>query len=478
MQEEIFNALLQETAQQLSRARAGTAASSRSASVGVPARPWPTAASRAIRIPGGVSIARAAGRQGLPALGILSAVLLTQTGCDELANEPASVPTYTWYKDVEPVVQRECRSCHFEGGIGPFPLDTWDQAKVQASSMAASVKSRSMPPWLPALESTCLPLQNPRVLTDAEIEMFQVWASEGAPKGDVHDARSYTSVVPKLEEVSLDKGPGEDYLPNASISDDYRCFVIDPEATQDEYVVGYDIQPGIPWLVHHVNVVIADADEALKLDRDDEGAGWNCIDSIGITKVAMVGAWAPGTLPILFPEDTGILLEKGRVLVTQVHYNTVNGNIEPDNTRVLLQYAHETPKEQAYIALLPNSGFEIPPNSVGYSSSFELELPFTARVWGVGGHMHQKGVWFKSEITRNNETTCMLYIDRWRYAWQQGYFYDMDQPFKVDVGDIVKVTCAWDNPTDRTITWAEGVEDEMCIGYFYITGLDENRPGL
>lgn len=408
---------------------------------------------------------------GIAALGMFSA-------CEVAEEAPAAVPTYTWYRDIEPVVNRECRDCHYEGGIGPFPLETWSQAKAFASSMAASVESRSMPPWLPALNSDCLPLKNPRVLSTEEIAMFKTWALEGAPEGDIKDAQHYENTPPSLEEVSLEKAPDESYVPNAAVSDDYRCFVIDPEHTKDEYVVGYDIRPGIPWLVHHVNVVIADANDALKLDREDEGSGWNCVDTIGINKVAMVGAWAPGTLPILFPEDTGILLEKGRVLVVQVHYNTLNGNIEPDSTEVLLQYAHETPKEQAYVALLPNSTFEIPPNSVGYVSSFEIELPFTAKVWGGGGHMHQKGTWLRTEISQGDQTTCLMYIDRWRYAWQQGYFYDMAQPLKANIGDVVTVTCAWDNPTDRTITWAEGVEDEMCIGYFYVTGLEENKPGF
>lgn len=408
--------------------------------------------------------------------------LLMGIGCapmgDDDDSQPSANPTFTWYRDLQPVIHRECSSCHFEGGIGPFPLETYEQAKSFAVSMAESVADRSMPPWLPALESSCIPLKDARVLTTEEIAMFRTWADEGAPLGNPAMEQDYPSNHPQLETVSFEKGPDVDYVPDASVLDDYRCFVIEPDQTQDQYIVGYDIKPGIPWLVHHVNVVIAEGQDARKQDAADSGPGWNCVDGFGLKKLALVGAWAPGTLPILFPPDTGIMLAKDQVLVTQVHYNTLNGDVAPDNSVVLFQFAESPVKERAYIAPLPNSSFEIPPNSTNYSSSFELELPFTAKVWGVGAHMHEKGSWFTSSVTRAGEETCMLYIDRWRYAWQQGYFFDTDFPVPVEIGDIAKVTCAWNNPTDRTITWAEGVDDEMCMGYFYVIGLDENTPGF
>lgn len=407
--------------------------------------------------------------------GILSFALLTACGGSGEPQEPLD-PTYTYYKDIQPVMNRECSGCHFDGGIGPYPLESYAQVLPYAEAVARSVKDRSMPPWLPALESDCLPLLNERRLSAEEIEMFQVWAAEGAPEGDPADASAEPPVRPGLGEVSFDEGPLESYNPDTSISDDLRCFVIEGQLAQDEYIIGYDVRPGVPWLVHHVNVLISEADPAHKLDQEDPGPGWNCIDGIGINKVAMVGAWAPGTLPIMYPEDTGIMMEKDRVLVIQVHYNTLNGNVQPDNTHVLLQFADAPVSERAYVALLPNSGFEVPPNTDYYESTFSFNLPFEAKVWGGGGHMHNQGVTFRSSLATEDGETCFLFIDRWRYAWQQGYFWDTPLPIPASVGDEVSVTCAWTNPDDRTIIWGEKVTDEMCIGYFYVTGLDENTP--
>ena len=111
-----------------------------------------------------------------------------------------------------------------------------------------------------------------------------------------------------------------------------------------------------------------------------------------------------------------------------------------------------------------------------------MKVPFTATIWGVGGHMHQLGSRFHMSISRDADNTCLIDIPRWRYSWQQGYFYDIPEGIPVDTSYTLAVTCAWDNPTDQEVIWGEDTTDEMCMGYFYITGLDENIdlniPGL
>jgi hypothetical protein len=53
----------------------------------------------------------------------------------------------TFWQDVAPIVQQRCLSCHSEGGIGPFRLDRYENARVRAPLIAAAVKARTMPPW-------------------------------------------------------------------------------------------------------------------------------------------------------------------------------------------------------------------------------------------------------------------------------------------------------------------------------------------
>src|ERR1700742_3399560 len=92
----------------------------------------------------------------------------------------------TFYKDVLPILQQHCQSCHRPGEVGPMPLLTYQQAKTWAPAMAEKVGARQMPPWDadPAIGH----FKNDRSLTEAEIRTIADWAATGAPAGDPKQA--------------------------------------------------------------------------------------------------------------------------------------------------------------------------------------------------------------------------------------------------------------------------------------------------
>src|SRR5437016_13939350 len=61
------------------------------------------------------------------------------------APPPADAPTYT--KDVAPIFQKSCQSCHHAGTAAPMSLITYQDVRPWAKSIKARVTSREMPPW-------------------------------------------------------------------------------------------------------------------------------------------------------------------------------------------------------------------------------------------------------------------------------------------------------------------------------------------
>ena len=55
----------------------------------------------------------------------------------------------TWYKDIAPLIQNKCASCHHDGGGAPFSLLSYEDVTKRASFIRDVVKSRYMPPWRP-----------------------------------------------------------------------------------------------------------------------------------------------------------------------------------------------------------------------------------------------------------------------------------------------------------------------------------------
>src|SRR5687767_13801120 len=77
------------------------------------------------------------------------------TGSPDEQQPPAA--SVTWHQDIALIVIQRCSGCHEEGGIGPFPLETYEQAKSFAPAMLMAIESGSMPPFLAQDTSECTP---------------------------------------------------------------------------------------------------------------------------------------------------------------------------------------------------------------------------------------------------------------------------------------------------------------------------------
>src|SRR5271154_7579265 len=98
----------------------------------------------------------------------------------------ATEPKPTFYRDVLPILQTNCQSCHRAGGISALPLETFEQAQRKASAIADSVANRAMPPWF--ADPKIGRFSNDPSLSEKEIAAFAAWSEAGAPAGDPRDA--------------------------------------------------------------------------------------------------------------------------------------------------------------------------------------------------------------------------------------------------------------------------------------------------
>jgi hypothetical protein len=79
-------------------------------------------------------------------LGLLG--LSAMFGCGSSGDSPGgSSAPLTYYDDMVPLFAEHCLSCHREGGIAPFRLDTYEQAKAYAATIRSVTQTRTMPPW-------------------------------------------------------------------------------------------------------------------------------------------------------------------------------------------------------------------------------------------------------------------------------------------------------------------------------------------
>src|SRR5882762_3906866 len=85
----------------------------------------------------------------------------------------------TFNKDVNPILQERCQSCHRPGEVGPMPLLTYAQARPWAKAMREAVLLKKMPPWF--ADPHYGKFSNDRSLSQREIDTLVAWSDTGAP---------------------------------------------------------------------------------------------------------------------------------------------------------------------------------------------------------------------------------------------------------------------------------------------------------
>ena len=199
----------------------------------------------------------------------------------------ASGPTY--YRDVAPILDQKCASCHRLGGIAPFSLTTAADARAHAAGIVRMTKAGRMPPWMPGADSADLVGRSVRRLTTTELATLAAWASNGASAGNPADRHSKPRLGAGLSGPgrTVTLAPTKAYTPHATGGgiDDYHCFVLDPKLKQDAFVTAALIKPQRTGIVHHVilfEAAGAQATAAKQLNAANGGKGWTCFGGPGL----------------------------------------------------------------------------------------------------------------------------------------------------------------------------------------------------
>src|SRR4051812_43509662 len=94
-----------------------------------------------------------------------------------LPAQTASHPTFA--KDVAPILQQNCQSCHRPGEAAPFSLLTYEQARPWAKAIKSAVLQKKMPPWFADPEFG--KFSNTPLLSQKDVDTLVGWVDAGAP---------------------------------------------------------------------------------------------------------------------------------------------------------------------------------------------------------------------------------------------------------------------------------------------------------
>jgi len=417
-------------------------------------------------------------RQFVPLAAFAVALCFAWSGTPRAIAQQTPQRTPTFYRDVLPILQQHCQSCHRPGGIAPLPLMTYRQARIEAGAIAAITARHKMPPWF--ADADIGHFRNDPSLTFDELTTLAQWDAAKAPAGDPKDARSprvWTDAwnIPEPNAIVTMTRPVE--LP-AEGDIAYTYEIVPSDFSEGKWIQFAEIRPSSRESVHHA-VVYVRPPGSKWLEKAPVGVPFTAADMLDEksrrdalwTDSDILLVYAPGSSPDNWPEGMAKFVPAGSDLVFQMHY-MAHGESRLDQTEIGLVFAKHPPKQRVITLQLTNDHFVIPPGADDYRVEARGTLPNDAVLLSFFPHMHLRGKRFEYNlITPDGRFKPLLRVN-WDFYWQLSY--ELETPLPLKAGTELQAVAWYDNSKfnphnpdpSAAVRWGDQTYDEMMVGFF------------
>ena len=342
--------------------------------------------------------------------------------------EPVSYST-----DIAPILERNCVSCHRDGGIGPWSMSSHAMVRGWSPMMREVVMTHRMPPG--RIDAHVgKPMSNAGGLSVSEQQMLIDWIDQGAEKDPGADplaeltcgTAAFTLGEP---DIVLDVTPQE--IPATGVVD-YRYIPVPLNLPEDKWLRAIEFIPGDHEVLHHVITYLSSpANKSETAEDGGAGQGQN------------LGGFAPGRQPDEFADNSGRLIPKGSNLLLQMHYTT-SGRETVDATRVGLYFHDQPPAHVMSGAVAGQTRFMIPPGAKEHKLTGVQEIERDAYLYELNPHMHFRGKYMNYSVEYpDGSEEILLSVPKYDFNWQ--FNYRLQEPLLLPAGSKVIARGAMDN---------------------------------
>jgi hypothetical protein len=399
--------------------------------------------------------------------------------------------TVTFSKDIAPILQRSCQSCHRDGGGAPMSLITYDEVQRFGRRIArrTAIRDRmgAMPPFFVEKEIGIHEFKNDPSLSDEELAKIQAWADNGAPEGDpsdmpapvqFNDAATWTIGEPDLILV----GP-EVILPAVGPDRWGNIGLVPTGLTEDRYVQAVQVR--------EINDIPADAGTSTVGGR----YMWHhmtytsgVLSEDGLEVGGRRTSWPiheVGRNADIFPERAGRLLPANSALSLGASHLHSSGRENTGHLEFGFKF-FPVGYEPAYTRTGPRLGngidIDVKPNQANQEFHSYQVLQEHTKIIAFEPHLHAPGVrmcieaiWGHNQFTLN----CVGYD----HNWVKQYVYEDHAAPLLPKGTILHVIGFLDTTSDNpnladSRNWAGGGRrsvSNMFIDLGYSVELSEEQ---
>ncbi|MEI7932312.1 MAG: redoxin domain-containing protein, partial [Alphaproteobacteria bacterium] len=240
-----------------------------------------------------------------------------------LLSAKADASKISYVKDIAPIIQAKCISCHQAGGIGPMTLVNYEQVRGHSLMIREVLRTKRMPPF--HADPRIGHFSNDKSLSSDQIRTLVRWIDEGAQRGTGADplaAQTFKAPEWPLGTPDVVLNIPAYTIPATGIVAYQSPWAAMPANMGDRWLrastVKVDQRQGVHHvLTHYLATVPTNGDPT----RGGGGSG------------VSIGGYAVGSESTIMPNDTGSLVPNGGAIGFQMHY-TPFGKAAVDNTKV------------------------------------------------------------------------------------------------------------------------------------------------
>lgn len=407
--------------------------------------------------------------------------LIVFTACAAATAFAADAPV-TFNKDVLPVLQANCQSCHRPGEVAPMSLMTYAEARPYARAIKNAVATGKMPPWF--ADTSVGHFKNAKVLTPEATKILTTWADGGALEGDAKDApapRVFSSGWNLKPDLVITM-PKAFQLP-AKGTINYKYVLVKGNFEQDLWVTAGEMRPGDPEVLHHGKVWVrppgshwmekAVYNEAYERETQSDIIGRNAENDGN----DILGKFNPGLGAQNFEiEGSAKFIPKGSDLVFELHYTTNGKNPTADASKLGLVLAKNPPQRRYFFHAGPTAmNLAIPPRDGNAEVVSELSVMEDMKLVYAQPHMHLRGKDFELRLIYPTGETETVLKGKWNFEWQMGY--EMAKPIVMPKGTRLVAISHFDNSANNRfnpdpaskVVWGPQNWDEMSNVFIGVT---------
>ncbi len=364
-----------------------------------------------------------------------------------LAPAPVAGQATVTYDDIAPLLTGNCVGCHRPGGLGPFSLTTYEEARARAGGIAEMVTARRMPPWQPVSGFGPSPLRGEPRLTDADRETLRRWAAAGAPAGS---ARGTSPLAPStdwpLGEPDLIVSLAETYTVAPGGGVEYRNFALPVDLPAPRWVRAVDIRPdaAAEAAIQRVQITLDDTGTGRRLQEEQDAPGFaGLAPDQGRFPPGDFLVWAGGRRTAPPAGDVAWRIDPGTDLLLQLG---LRSREQPVDVQVSagLYFSDAPPARRRVGIVLDAPALDIPAGEPAHAVEDRYIVPVAIEVAGLYAYLHRLGTAVEvAAETPEGATLGLLRIDDWRFDWQDGYRYT--EPVRLPAGTLLVARFRFDN---------------------------------